>query len=92
MAPPAADIDIQPTDSPFTVPVKSLAGHGSNSRLSGPLSYSGSLDDYEQVDVTAVIGREFPNLQISDILHDDTKLRDLAVLGTQIHSTVYLWQ
>lgn len=85
MAPPAADIDIQPT-IPDVLPTKTLAGHSSGSRLSGPLTYSGSLDSYEQFDVTAVIGREFPTLQLTDILHDDTKIRDLAVLGRFILS------
>ncbi|KAK7419311.1 hypothetical protein QQX98_003463 [Neonectria punicea] len=42
-----------------------------------------SLDSQEQFDVTAVIGREFPELQLSEILKDDTKLRDLAVLVSQ---------
>ncbi len=51
------------------------------SRLTGPLTYSGSLDSYEQFDVTPVVGREFPTLQASDLLDDDVKLRDLAILG-----------
>ncbi|KAK3681331.1 hypothetical protein B0T22DRAFT_531235 [Podospora appendiculata] len=84
MAPPAADIDIQsPPEVNTTFPTKTLAGHSSASRLSGPLKYSGSLDSYEQLDFTAVIGREFPELQVSEILHDDTKIRDLAVLVSE---------
>lgn len=51
------------------------------SRLSGPLTYSGSLDSYDHFDLTAVIGREFPKLQLSEILSDDDKIRDLAILG-----------
>lgn len=76
MAPPAADVDI--ADS---VRVKKTGESQSASRLSGPLTYSGSLDSYEHFDVTAVLGREFPQLQVSEILHDDTKIRDLAILG-----------
>ncbi|KAK3358763.1 hypothetical protein B0T25DRAFT_74498 [Lasiosphaeria hispida] len=87
MAPPAADIDVQPTPAEFNVKVKTLDGHstqtGSASRLSGPLKYSGSLDSYEHFDVTAVIGREYPGIQLSEILHDDTKIRDLAILISQ---------
>ncbi|KAK0629499.1 hypothetical protein B0T17DRAFT_188688 [Bombardia bombarda] len=83
MAPPAADIDIQITPEVAAVPTKSITNHSSSSRLSEPLKYSGSLDSYEQFDVTNVIGREFPTLQISDILHDDVKLRDLAILISQ---------
>ena len=83
MAPPAADVDIESTSS---VPqgVKGVINAkllNSGSRLTGPLKYSGSLDEYESFDVTSVIGREFRNLQVSQILHDDRKIRDLAILG-----------
>ncbi len=82
MAPPAADIDVQSTPS-ADFPVKGSHEKAlTGSRISGPLKYSGSLDSYKQADVTAVIGREFPTLQISEILHDDAKIRDLAILGT----------
>lgn len=78
MAPPAADIDAAPAFAPaLGLPVKSSA----SSRLDSPLTYSGSLDQYGHFDVTAVIGREFPKLQLSSILHDDTKIRDLAITG-----------
>jgi hypothetical protein len=77
MAPPAADIDVASPVPANPISVKSTT----SSRLSGPLKYSGTLDEYEQFDVTAVIGREFPSLQLSTILHDDAKIRDLAVLG-----------
>ncbi|KAI8669428.1 TauD domain-containing protein [Fusarium keratoplasticum] len=85
MSPPAAEIDVQ-TTAPAVQPVtKTIVGTKSSSasRLDGPLTYSGSLDSEEQFDVTAVIGREFPKLQLSEILKDDTKLRDLAVLISQ---------
>ncbi|OAA35927.1 alpha-ketoglutarate-dependent sulfonate dioxygenase [Metarhizium rileyi] len=49
------------------------------SRLSAPLKYSGTLDEYYHVDLTPVIGREFPKLQLTEILDDDDKIRDLAV-------------
>lgn len=48
-----------------------------------PLTSTGSLDQYESFDVTNIIGREFPTLQLSQIIHDDTKLRDLAILVSQ---------
>ncbi|KAL2786904.1 hypothetical protein BJX66DRAFT_341690 [Aspergillus keveii] len=44
-----------------------------------PLKYSGSLDEYKSFDVTPVIGKEFPELQLTDILNDEQKLRDLAI-------------
>lgn len=86
MSPPAADVDT-PSTAPAVQPVvKPAKGTETNSasRLDGPLSYSGSLDAEEQFDITAVIGREFPKLQLSEILKDDNKLRDLAVLGMPI--------
>ncbi|QKX60379.1 uncharacterized protein TRUGW13939_07524 [Talaromyces rugulosus] len=48
-----------------------------------PLKYSGSLNEYQSLDVTPVIGREFPTLELTDILDDDRKLRDLAILVSQ---------
>lgn len=50
--------------------------------LRGPLPYTGTLDEYEHLDLTAVIGREYPKLQLTDLLKDDVKLRDLAVLSS----------
>lgn len=44
-----------------------------------PLKYSGSLSGYKGFDVTPVIGREFPDVQLTDILNDDQKIRDLAI-------------
>lgn len=78
MAPPAADVDLV-SHTPNVVPVtKKLA---TSSKLTSPLKYSGSLDQYKSFDVTNVIGREFPELQLSDILNDDNKIRDLAITG-----------
>ena len=84
MSPPAADVDAQPiiADNPFPTKTLQVTSHSSASRLAGPLTYSSSLDSYEHFDVTGVIGREFPTLQLSEILHDDAKIRDLAILGT----------
>ncbi|KAJ5273158.1 hypothetical protein N7478_008283 [Penicillium angulare] len=44
-----------------------------------PLKYSGSLNEYKNFDVTPVIGREFSGVQLTDLLNDDDKLRDLAI-------------
>jgi hypothetical protein len=79
MAPPAADVDLVSHTSTGPIHVKKVAAQ---SALKEPLKYSGSLDEYKSFDVTKVIGREFPDLQISDILHDDRKIRDLAITGT----------
>jgi hypothetical protein len=44
-----------------------------------PLKYSGTLDSYPSFDPTPVIGREFPDAQLSEILKDDAKIRDLGI-------------
>jgi len=53
----------------------------STNKTRTPLKYSGSLDNYTSNDLTPIIGREFPELQLSSLLSDNTKLRDLAILG-----------
>jgi hypothetical protein len=88
MAPPSADIQTAPAVSPVhnkarTIPElkKSVAGLTQSASFPAPLEYSGSLDHYDSFDVTSVIGREFPKVQLSEILHDDQKIRDLAIIG-----------
>ncbi|KAE9370921.1 taurine catabolism dioxygenase [Stipitochalara longipes BDJ] len=95
MARPAADVDdiqhssspVQPSKArPITNPeIKKAAADGLNGGASfpAPLQYSGALDPYESFDVTPVIGREYPKLQLTDILHDDAKIRDLAITVSQ---------
>ncbi|KAH7078657.1 hypothetical protein BKA63DRAFT_465178 [Paraphoma chrysanthemicola] len=81
MAPPAADVDlaIHSAETPSKVRSKQESGI----RLAVPLKSSGSLDQYDHIAVTPVIGEEFTNLQISEILEDDNKFRDLAILVSQ---------
>ncbi|EXJ60572.1 hypothetical protein A1O7_04725 [Cladophialophora yegresii CBS 114405] len=80
MAPPAADVDLVSHTSTGPIHVKKVVAQ---SALKEPLTYSGSLDEYKSFDVTKVIGREFPESQLSDILHDDRKIRDLAITVSQ---------
>lgn len=51
-----------------------------------PLELSGSLDAFEQDDLTPVIGREFINVNIVDDLLNspdaDARLRDVAITST----------
>ncbi len=58
-----------------------VGGHATaRTRLAQPLQYSGSLDRYTSNDLTPVIGREFLDLQIVDLLNSqDDMIRDLAV-------------
>jgi hypothetical protein len=85
MAPPVADVDLEIRGGP-------PSAKASGSRLNRPLKYSGSLDEYESFNVTSVIGREFLTLQLSDILGDDTKIRDLAIIGLQYIFTLPAWR
>jgi hypothetical protein len=83
MAPPAAEVD---TVSSESLPIRTKLGTKPiTSTFPTPLKYSGSLDGYEHFDVTSVIGREFPKLQLSQIIEDDTKIRDLAITGRRVH-------
>lgn len=51
------------------------------SLLRTPLEYSNSLREYRSFDVTGPIGKEFPTAQLSELLKDDAKVKDLAILG-----------
>ena len=77
MAPIAVETPTISSGVEFTNGVKKSA----SGLVREPLKYSGSLDEYESFDVTNIIGKEFPDVQISDILSDDDKIRDLAILG-----------
>ncbi|KAH8812819.1 hypothetical protein F5884DRAFT_843929 [Xylogone sp. PMI_703] len=62
---------------------RSFDGLTKSASFPTPLTYSGTLDHYESFDVTAIIGREYPKLQLTEILKDDAKLRDLAIIVSQ---------
>ncbi|KAK4624506.1 Alpha-ketoglutarate-dependent dioxygenase oryG [Fulvia fulva] len=80
MAPAAVLPERPSTTLPFHNGVKKSASYV---QPKAPLIYSGSLDHYKSFDPTNVIGRELPDLQLSDILGDDSKIRDLAILVSQ---------
>jgi hypothetical protein len=87
MAPPSADVDTAPASVPQqALPSKlgivpGTAAKTHVSTLTKPLVYSGSLDEYKSFDVTPVIGREYPEARLVDILKDDAKIKDLAIQG-----------
>lgn len=94
MSPPSADVS-SPPSSPLNEKARLIAdikkgsdGLTQSSSFPTPLHYSGTLDHYESFDVTSVIGREYPKLQLSEILGDDAKLRDLAILG-KLQNKIY---
>jgi hypothetical protein len=78
MAPPSADFVVQ---DETTIHLQN--GNSVQDLVRTPLKYSGALNQYQSFDITAVIGREFPTAQLSEILKDDAKVRDLAITGMQ---------
>lgn len=58
-----------------------------------PLQLSGALDQYEQFDVTPVIGREFVNVNLVDLLrapNSDELIQDLAITSKHHSSDLSL--
>lgn len=58
-------------------------------RLEKPLEYSGSLDSYQNSDLTPVIGREYYGLQVAEIIaaeNSDVLVRDLAATSQSCFS------
>ena len=52
-----------------------------------PLQYSGSLDGFKWFDVTTIIGREYPDIQLTDLMkadNSDQLLRDLAITSESL--------
>jgi hypothetical protein len=52
-----------------------------------PLKQSGALDSYESFDVTPIIGREFVNVSVAELLrapNSDALIRDLAITGNSL--------
>lgn len=86
MAPPSADepASLQNEDSSetFQTTINSKVSRPSAKTYPAPLVYSDSLDEHESFDLTTVIGREFPTVQLTEILKNDAKVRDLAITGT----------
>ncbi|KAL2001522.1 hypothetical protein VTN02DRAFT_1663 [Thermoascus thermophilus] len=78
MAPGAVEVQV-PT-GPVSTADQPKATPAQPQLIREPLKYSGSLDEYRHFDVTPVIGTEFPEVQLTDILNDDNKIRDLAIL------------
>lgn len=58
-------------------------------RVRQPLDSSSALDAYQSFDITPVIGREFPEVQLTSLLdgyNSDELLRDLAIIGELLES------
>lgn len=91
MAPSSTNIDVAPAtqdNSNLTLLSKAKAALAGEATIAGnpvtkPLKYSGALDGYKSFDVTSVIGREYPEANLLEILKDDEKIRDLAITVSQ---------
>lgn len=59
-----------------------IHSNGASQLRREPLENSGSIDHLDYIDVTPIIGREYPTAKIKDILHasnSEQQLRDLAI-------------
>jgi hypothetical protein len=66
-------------------PIESIRTHKE------PLQLQGALDKYESFDVTPIIGREFPSVNLKELLeapNSDELLRDLAI--TSQYSPIFI--
>ncbi|PWN49139.1 taurine catabolism dioxygenase [Violaceomyces palustris] len=81
---PTAEVQSRTNVEATTVAPGKLASLKGDSKLiREPLRLTGILDKYENFDVTPVIGREYPTIQIRDLLKDeksDELLRELATI------------
>ena len=75
------------SDAASTLPPHIFGGHPSaRTQCIVPLTYRGYLDQYHYSDLTLVIGREFHDLQIRELLRmadREARIRDLAVTVSQ---------
>ena len=85
MAPDIATLNAVPTAQSTIDSIKSKIATENTGKSQNvkPLQLSGILDKYKHFEVTPVIGREFPELQIRDLLkaeNSDDLLRELAII------------
>ena len=81
MAPTA--ITPEATAATLTSPKSDLASN-TGSTYPKPLVSTGSLDSFTSFEVTPTIGREYPTLQLSDVMSSPNRenlIRDLAITG-----------
>jgi hypothetical protein len=64
---------------------KTVNGHQNSNTVTLPLAPNGSLDSYNKIDLTPVIGREFPTANLVDMMNapnSDELLTELALTST----------
>ena len=86
MATPSADGPVAHHSQDDLVALQSTINSKAFSQFSKPypttLLYSGTLDQYESFDLATVIGKEFPKVQLTELLKDDAKIKDLTITGS----------
>lgn len=71
----------------FPTPEATKSGNGPFPRFKGPLKLSGALEKEEFLEITPVLGREYPKAKIVDWLNapnSDELIRDLAITGESV--------
>ena len=89
---PSAQLDV-PKEEDILIRESNIRGGNTKARTrcSQPLLCSGSLNSYKHHDSTPVIGREYQDLQVADLLgasNSNQMIRDLAVTGASMFLTV----
>ena len=70
--------------APTLTSMKSGKANNTRSSYKEPLVSTGSLDSFTAFEVTSTIGREYPTLQLSDVMSSpnrDNLIRDIAITG-----------
>ena len=82
-----------------TAPVNGTAGKkqalGPFPRFKGPLKLAGVLDEFESVEITPVLGREYPKAKIVEWMNapnSDELLRDLAITVSHSNCALFMRQ
>jgi hypothetical protein len=81
MAPIAVETETPPSMGNGTLPTKARGLQRE------PLKASGLLDHHKFFESTTIIGREYPNVQIADLMQSPQKdqyIRDLAITGRRL--------
>jgi hypothetical protein len=72
---------------------QTLSTGDSNNQHREPLELKGVLDNFDSFDVTPIIGKEFPNVKLTEWLNapnSDELLRDLAITSKFLPRTYSL--
>ena len=86
MSPSATETETQPTTTIVQGLKNGLAAKPSG-LIREPMRTSGLLDTHKFFECTPIIGREYPDVQLADLMNSDKAeqyLRDLAITGSSL--------